>query len=289
MRVNTVGSSTAFKERSLEEKFAKLGNDDLKVLAYEKAKLDTNDKKHNRIDKAIYLSLPLAAGVAKLAENDFINKKELYYALKEAGKPFAERISIIKRLAESGEKVLNPSEIRAFKFMKGAGAVVSWTTMLAAFSAVWMGKIAAEKKSKTMRDLSQHYPFLTTVGTFAAGVLASMGVDKGVAVAAKALKKKIPYNSLKESLKNTLNNSKVLNKAANVIAKVPSPIRSIGKGALVFLPFAMIVTSFIHSMNHDAKKMEQARKNFNDFKVAQQMIKEDLKSEKSEKAEETEA
>ena len=70
MQVNSISSvNQSFKGSISKEVFAALSDDDLKVLAYKKASDDVNDKKHNRIDKALFLSSPVIGGLAAAAES----------------------------------------------------------------------------------------------------------------------------------------------------------------------------------------------------------------------------
>lgn len=284
MQVNSISSSMSFRSKSLEEQFAKLGDNDLQRLAYEKAKLDTNDKKHKRIDNMLYFSLPFAAGISELAKNSYINKKELFANLKEAGYSVAQRKNLLKQLAESGNKLISPDKIRAFKSMNALGTVVSWTTMIAAFAAAWKAKFLAEKHSEKISNFSAKNPFLSWGGAFALGVGASMGIDKGIDVATKAFKGKVTYSTLRKAvkLKNALNGNKFLNAVSNTLSKVPPSAKQIGKGAVSLLPLALILTTVIHSFNHDNVKTQQANKNYNDFKVAQEEIKRVLEDDNQE-------
>ena len=247
MQVNSI-NSVSFKGSPFEERFANLSDKDLKEIAYNKASKQTNDKKHRRIDNAIFYSLPLAAGAATLAD----------------------------KIAVQGIKA---DRIRGFKALKALGTTASWGATLAGFSAVWGAKNLVEKHSKTARDFSEKHPLISTIGTFVGGIAAMVGINNGFAkLAEKQAAKGFSYGSLKilAKAKNVLNNSKVLNKAVEILAKTPSSIKTAGKGALAFAPVIFIATSLIHQINHDSVKAKQFAKNYNDLKIAQEMIRQDL-------------
>lgn len=247
MQVNSI-NSVSFKGSPIEESFANLNDRDLKEIAYKKASKQTNDKKHRRIDNTMFYSLPLAAGAATLAD----------------------------KVAIQGIKA---DRIRSIKALRALGTTASWGATLAGFSAIWGAKNLVEKHSKVARDFSEKHPFISTVGTFVGGIAAMVGINNGFAkLAEKQAAKAISYSSLKilAKAKNALNNSKILNKAAEILAKTPSSIKTAGKGALAFAPIILIATSLIHQINHDGVKAKQAAKNYDELKISQEIIRQDL-------------
>lgn len=77
MQVSSVSNSfnpPSFRASREEQAFSRLDDSDLRKMAYAKASNDVNDKKHRRIDKALYYSLPLAGGLVAVAGGKFSGK-----------------------------------------------------------------------------------------------------------------------------------------------------------------------------------------------------------------------
>ena len=259
MQVNSVslGSnahSTVFKASMEEQIFATLRDRDLKDLAWAKASKDVNDKKHHAIDNALLLSLPLAGGLSAVAQK----------IPPEAVAKFGAR------------------NIRAVKFACFGLISASWGAGLAALGALWSAKDYLAKKV----DIIKNNPVISSIATFALGFGVLAGVDR---LGSKGLVKLINSVDGKKVLpllrkaRNFLNNNKFINKASEYMAKFPSPIKDIARGAAEFAPLIVIGTQIAHIFGHQSVKSKVANKNYEDLRLAQQNIRDNIADERIER------
>jgi hypothetical protein len=223
------------------EQFAQLDDKSLATIAYGMASRQVNDKKHRKISNALFYNLPLAGGLATLAQ---------------IGK--ASRVS---------------------KLLTVAGSVGSWTAALVGIDAFFGIKDKVVKSSEKLRNFESNHPIASTIATigacFGSLALASRGLNK---LANKFLPKfeakygeKLTKNTEKlvKTLAEKLDNSMVLNKLSELGAKVPSAIKSAGKFAAANAPLALVCASLAHSFNHKNVKNNVAVRNFEILKHEQ--------------------
>ena len=249
MQVNSVSlngrvSATPFGNSTLRERFAALDEQELKQLAYAKSSQDVNDKKHKRLDRAILVSVPLSAGVAAAVA--------------------AKSMSRIGRLA-------------AF----GIGAA-SWLLPFAVVDTVF-GAEKIAKKNKSFKDFANEHPMAVALGTFAASTGVYLGLRHGAMKGLdkygdKLLEKASPYLN---KLAKSLNSSKLLDKTSSELKKVPSSIKEFTKTALNWSPWLLLMTSIAHTFSHDEVKAKTFAKNFEELKIAQNLIRQDLTAQKT--------
>jgi hypothetical protein len=270
MLVNAISVKTpSFRASEEERKFAALDDSTLRQMAWNKAYVEVNDKRHNRIDKAFYYSLPLIGGISSLAQKmDYV--------------PF--RTGNINKTG-IGLASVPAHKLRTAKLAKAGVVTGAWTVALGAISALWGAKNIAEKKIDSVREFNKEHPVLTTVATIAASF--------GAVVGANRLSGKIVENFLLKDLKGTmvhllreskldkaLNNNKILNTAEKFVNKMPPALKDIGKTAVDFLPWIAIGTQIAHSWGHQSVKLDQANKNYAEIKKAQQIVRQDIVDEK---------
>ncbi len=260
MQVGSVSSSNyahsnTFKGSPEEEIFARLKDRDIRQIAWKKASIDVNDKKHRNIDRAIICSLPLAGGIAAAAA-------ELPAGIGKSAR--------ITRLGRFGV------------------ATAMYTAGLLAVKAVWDSKDFLAKKSQTVKNFVTENPVISTLAALAVGFAAIVGVNRGgnklITKAAQMLDKKgLSGKVIEQSrqLSKALNESKILNKASEFLKKVPAPIKEVGKVAAEFAPWIVIGTQFSHSYGHQQVKANVASKNYDELKEAQAIIRQDLAAEKA--------
>ena len=249
MQVNSVSlngrvSKTSFGDNTLQERFAALNENELKQLAYTKSSNEVNDKKHRRLDRAIIASVPLAAGVASAVA--------------------AKSMSRIGRLAAFGI------------------GVASWLFPFAVVDTVF-GAEKIAKKNKSFKDFANEHPMAVALGTFAASAGVYLGLRHGAIKGLdkygdKLLEKASPYLN---KLANSLNSSKLLDKTSSVLKKVPSSIKEFTKTALNWSPWLLLMTSIAHTFSHDDVKAKTFAKNFEELKIAQDLIRQDLTAQKT--------
>lgn len=259
MQVNSVSLSqnannTAFKASVEEQLFAKLKDRDLRDIAWKKASHDVNDRKHRAIDNALFVTLPLAGGLSAAAA------KLSPEALAKFGK----------------------NNARALKFARFGLVSASWAAGLAALGVLWDTKDFLAKKI----DVIRNNPVISSIATFAAGFGVLAGVDK---LGTKAIVKAINMAdnekilSVLKKVRNGLNNSKILNKASELAAKFPSPIKDIARGTAELAPLLVIGTQIAHMFGHQRVKTQVAYKNYDDLKQARQNIRENIADEQIDK------
>ena len=94
----------------------------------------------------------------------------------------------------------------------------------------------------------------------------------------KLLEKASPYLN---KLAKSLNSSKLLDKTSSVLQKVPSSIKEFTKTALNWSPWLLLMTSIAHTFSHDDVKAKTFAKNFEELKIAQDLIRQDLTAQKT--------
>lgn len=265
MQVGSISyNNPSFKASREERFFASLDDNNLYNIAKNKASIDVNDKKHRRIDNALFYSLPLIGGLTTLVQD---------YSLKPVKKGF---ISV------------NPLKVRSGKLARAGVATAVWGLALGAVSLVAKATNAIENKIKPIKDFAQEHPIISTLTSLGLALGAIYGVNK----ASGKLINKFVLKDMKSALKdfdkvtkfdNVLNNSKILNGTKKVLEKVPSSIKDIAKTAISWSPLAVILTQLTHGMNHGSVKATQTNKNFVQLKQAQNNIRQELVNEELEK------
>ena len=260
MQVNSVSVNKASfgnrpeVTRYMAEQFAKMDDKTLKTAAYQQATVDVNTKKHNRIGKAIFWSIPLAAGLA----------------------------AVVKNPAKTATKILNTNTSRLSNLGKFAGTALNWASTFAIIDVVFGASRKLEMSNEKTKQFSKEHPtlsFIAKVGTAVGALaLAGFGFSK---LARKAASKpgKFATKKLVYKFNNALNNSKVLNKVSKGLDKVPSAIKGFAKGVAEWSPMLLILTSLSHSLNHSRALAVKTGQNYGQLKESQAMIKEQLAKE----------
>ncbi len=257
MQVNSVSLSNssakpAFKSASREqlEAFAQLDDKAVRQLALTKTSHEVNDKKHRRINRAIYWSIPLAAGIAA--------------ATASPGK-------IVSKLGTDFS--------RSARLTNFASQALSWAGTFLAIDTVFGAKRSIDKHSPSMKKFTQEHPVVSLLGTVAASLGVLFGARYGLTkLATKYAPKKASVKALKSLINanSKLNSSKVINKTSELMAKVPSALKNFGQGVLNWSPMLLIFGSLTHSMNHEKVKGQQFVNNYREIKGAQEIVKQGL-------------
>ena len=242
------------REREALERFADLDDRSIRQLAYQKASVDVNDKKHRRISSALYYNIPIVAGLAAAVRT-----------------PAAKNMTRALRLRNFGATAL------------------SWAATFAAIDLVFAGKRKLDKASPAVKDFSANHPIVSTLATIGASIgaiyLGGKGVsklaEKVMAKSANAISNKFSIKQLRgmAKLNNALNNNKALNYVAEKMAKVPSSLKNFAKGVLDYGPILLICSSIAHSFNHENVKARQVVKNYEQIKEAQANVRDALDNE----------
>lgn len=254
MQVNAVSlnnvesfGSRKYKKDHQENEYSKLyskviddlpnaSDEDLKKLAIKDAAIAVNDKKHKRINNALYWSLPVVGGLATV--------------------------------------VRNPVKGRLGNLAKFSGANASWLGTFLLIDGIFAVKNKVSKNSDTVRKFDQNHPIISLGLTIGASIGAvALALTGGSRLANKAIKAIKPENAEKltnivTKLDKVLENSKVLNTISKGIDKVPSSLKGLAKGIIDWAPMMMIIGQLSHSFNHAAVKNNVANQNYAELKIA---------------------
>lgn len=238
MQVNSVSSAQSFKALPLQAQiFASLDDNQLKGLAYQKAKIDVDDKKHRRLTNLLYYSVPLAAGAAA---------------------------------------AVNPTNMsRIGRLGAGLRGVAALAIPFAIVDAVFAGKHAVDKNSRTSAQFTTDHPILASLATLAVGIAGIVAFNKGAVKFGAKYGEQIA-NRIAPTVANIaekLDKSEVLNFTSRQLAKLPSALKEIGKTALDWAPWMLIFANVGHTINHDNVKNAQYIKNYEALKNVQSAIR----------------
>ena len=243
MQVNSVSNQAvnskasfgnANYQRLMLEEFAKADDRTLRRAAMQMTEAQIDTKKHKRISNAIWMSIPVAAGLAA--------------AVATTGG----RIPMLKSFAKS---------------------TATWAAAFAAIDLTYGAKRALNKNSEGAREFDKKHPVISTLvtvgaaitSTLAAGALTAKGIQKfGPKLIAQAKKLKVD-KFVKES--------KVINKVSEWVAKAPSSLKSLGKGILSWSPLMLAFTSIAHTSSHERAKATQSINNYTQLKEAQSEVR----------------
>ena len=256
MQVNSVSVNNASfghrqeVTREMAEQFAKMDDKTLRTAAYQQATIDVNTKKHRRIGKAIFWSIPLAAGLA----------------------------AVIKNPAKTATKILKTNTSRLTNLGKFAGTALNWAGTFAIIDTAFAASRKLEMSNKKTKEFSKEHPtlsFIAKIGvSLGALALAGLGLTKLAGKAPKIFANKSMYK-----FNNALNNSKVLNKVSENLAKVPSAIKGFAQGIAEWSPMLLVLTSISHSLNHSRALVVKTGQNYGQLKESQAMVREQLAKE----------
>ena len=178
MQISAVSlNSPNFKASEEEKRFAALSDSALRTLAWNKASVEVDDKRHKRLDNAIYCSLPIAGGISTLAQ-------------KMDYRPF-----------KTGLMSVPPHKLRAAKLARAGMVAGAWGVALGAVSALWGANNIAEKHIKSVKEFNKEHPVLSTLSVLAASFGAVILANR---LSGKIAQKYILKDS-RELLKDTLN------------------------------------------------------------------------------------
>ena len=242
MQVNSVSSQVNSKasfgnrdyQRAVLEEFAKADDRALRKAAAQITETQVDSKKHKRINDGIWAAVPVVAGLAA--------------AVAVPGG----RIPMLKQFVSTA---------------------ALWMGAFAGIDLVNAGARALNNNSDSVRDFNKKNPTLSFIlnfgaaigGMLAGGALVSKGISKfGPKLVAQAKKLKVD-KFIKEST--------VINKASELVAKVPSALKSFGKTVLNWSPMLLMLTALVHTSNHERAKATQTVNNYTQLKDAQSQVR----------------
>lgn len=235
---HSVNSKAAFGnrdyQRAILEEFANADDKTLRRTATQIADQQVDSKKHKKVSNAIWWSIPFfAAASAAVAVT-------------------GGRIPMLKQ------------------FVKTAAV---WAGSFAAVDLLHAGKRTLNKNSESAREFDNKHPVLSTVLTFGAAIGAMFAGGVAVNKLAGKFGPKLIEKAKNLKVDKFIKESKVINKLSEWAGKVPSSLKTLGKGALDWSPFMLAITSLFHTTNHQRTRTNQAVNNYVELKAAQSQVR----------------
>ena len=237
------------KRRENIDKVLSLSDNDLRRLAYMKARVDTNDRKQRNVIRAAWMSVPLVAAVSD---------------------------AVLSR--GNSVKVLG-KEIKgtAARALTGAKGFTKWAGALAVVGAVANGSVLLKEKSQKLRQFANEHPFTDLLGGIVTAYAAIKGTEAGVPKLVKALP--LDFNAIGEKvakIADKVNNNKTLGKVAKAYVKtvdnMPPVWKGLGTIGTAFATTIVGTAAMLHSLNHTARLNHKALENYTDMKMAQGLL-----------------
>jgi len=274
MQIQQVGYAPRFGNERLNnaliDNFIGLKDRDLADIASLHARMNTDDKRHNKMNNALWLSMPAVAGLSAA-------------------------------ILHKGPSKLFGSTLmgNAAKAAKGAKTFGFWSAGFAIIGATFAALNKLNKNSKTLSNMKDKHPF--------AALFAELGIASGTAIAATngfdkfaknltAIDTKQPLSKGAQKLSKIVkpefinkvkaativnadkfNDSKFVklisentsNLKATFVKKAPA-LTKLAKGAVAWAPEIVMAGSILHFINHSSVKNKEFIKNFNELKNLQQ-------------------
>lgn len=237
-------STPSFKGRR-DNVDALIGLDDNSVrqIAYMQTASKFDRKKTNRATNALFYSAPLAAGLASAV--------------------------LVKGNSTIFSKKLTGMAARVARGLKTVGL---WTAGLLAIDALGFGKRKLVENSPEARKFENKHPFISLMGTLAAGVGALLLVGKGYnKLASKEAPKFLQKGT--EKVAKFINENKVMVGAKNNLKKLadktPSALKNLGANLLDWAPTMLIFGGLFHSMSARNAESKDFVKNYTNLKNKQ--------------------
>ncbi len=243
MQVNSVSSMQSFGNKRMASPeqilswIANANDKDLKQLAYKQTNIDVEDRKHRRIDNALYFAMPLSSAVA--------------YAVNPSNMSRIGRLGTATKL--------------------GALFTLPFATVAGAFAL----KNSINKHNEKAAIFSANHPVLTSIAALAGGLAAAAVVRGGASKLIAKYGEQIAAKAAPavEKLAKGLDSSKVLNFASKQLAKMPSALKEFSKKALSWSPYLILGAQIGHMLNHQSVKTQQYYKNYETLKTAQEQVR----------------
>lgn len=221
------------------EAFAREDDQTLRQMSKDEASLQIDDKRHQRLSKALWYSLPVAGGLASVVSNP----------------------QVVGRIPK-------------LKLFTRQAAI--WAGTFAVIDATWALARGLNNKSEAVSNFNEKHPIASTILTlgatvaalFAAGKGANWLVDKYGKTAVEFLKSKGVDKLIKEN--------KVITNVMSTVRKAPSAIKELTKALINWSPFILVATSIGHTFSHEKARAVAEVKNYETLKANQERAREIL-------------
>ena len=228
-----------------------LSDNDLRRAAYYQACLQTNEEKHNKINKIAILSLPVIAA-ARDAILSRGNDVKLF----------------------TGKIVSSP----AARALAGGKTFAIWAGAMAIAGGVIAGTDKLEEKSQKFRRFVKEQPYTALAASFASAVGLNYAAQKGINKLGEKLINKDSTKFWNKVAKGVVkfNDNKLVKGAvkhyANMTAKIHPALKAVGAIGLAAAPITIGIGTIIHSLNHSSVRNKQAVQNYTNLKTAQTIL-----------------
>lgn len=228
---------------------AELSDNDLKKLSYYKAAIQTDDKKHQKINNAIILTLPVVA------------------ALKDTVLSRGNAFAIFGKQIKSSP---------AARVLTGAKTLGKWYGALAVATGVIAGADKLRNESPKVRQFVKDQPFTAFAAEMVTALALCAGAEKVLPkLAGKFINGKNSakfWNTITKSVKKFNDNnivkhiSTAYTKAAD---KMQPALKSVMAEGLLLSPLILTGCGILHSFNHSSVRNRQAEQNYINLKTVQ--------------------
>lgn len=246
MQVNSISSSNASFGSRLEDRlhdFANLSDRDISQLALQRASRDVNTNKAKRVNRLLWLLLPIASGVSAATRGKM---------------PRMERVT------------------------QGLLSAIGVTAALGTADAAFLAQRKLEQSSSKVKDFNSKHPFMAFLNTAALGLGSFLLLYKGGSkLFQKYGTRLLDKNAARiENISQKLDTNKFLNSTSKFISeKVPNFVKKIGSGILNWAPWLVILAAFGHSSASRKSAVNAYTKNYDELKTAQMQVRELYKEE----------
>lgn len=243
MQISAISTPNFSGRRDNVDALIGLDDNSIRQIAFAETSAKFDRKKSNRITNALFYAAPVAAG---------LNAAVL---TKGKSKIFSKEVTGMASRAASGLKV-----------------AALWTAGLAAIDTLGFAKRKLVENSPKARQFDNEHPFISLMGTLAAGVGALFLLNKGVA---KLASKEAPKFMQKgtEKVAKFINKNKMMvgakNGLKNIAEKTPSALKEFGKSLLSWSPTMLLFGGLFHSMSAANAQNRDFAKNYTILKNKQ--------------------
>lgn len=217
----------------------------VRAYAYQKAMHDVKDEKHRKISKALWFSIPAAAGLSTAL---LTGKVHLFG--KEIGG-------------------------LASKLTAGIAGALPWAVGFGIVDGVSRANDAIAKKSENVREAEAKHPIMSFAGQIAACIAAFAGTNFAIS---KLFDKMGPKTFAKlgqksESIAKLINKVKtpefIKKPVSRLIAGAPQIIKNGAKFGIAVAPQALLLTALLHNISHNIDRRREFNKNYDTMKDTQ--------------------
>lgn len=243
MQISAISAPNFNGRRDNVDALIGLDDNSVRQIAYLQTESKFDNKKSKRITNAMYWAAPLAAGLGTAV---FTKGKT---------KIFSKEVSGVAARVANGLKM-----------------TALWGAGLASLGALGFGRKKLAEQSPEVRKFDNEHPFISTIGTLAAGLGALFLVDKGAAKLASVNAPKFMQKATGK-VAEFLNDAKIMVSAKNglksVAQKTPPALKELGGTLLSWAPSLLIIGGFFHSIGSVNAQNRDFVKNYTSLKNKQ--------------------